>query len=418
MESLSMTNRGSSWDHAPQRCRSCQTDAVAVLLDFGPQPPSNRFETMTERSADAHPLVIGQCSACGLLQLVAPMAPAMVRPRFEWLTYNEPERHLDDLVARLCSLPGLNRDSRIVGLTYKDDTMLQRFNRLGFTNTYRYDVRADLAIDDPKAGLESIQAVMRPATASGLVAQHGKADVLLVRHVLEHAHDPVGFLSVMSMLVRPGGYLLLEIPDCTKFIEACDYSFVWEEHITYFSSSTLAAVAGHANLACKDVFAYPYPFEDHLIGILANQAPTGPSRSETRAPAALLADGAAFSKRYGEVTARLQSSLQNWRRQGKRIAVFGAGHLAVRFINLHGLHAWIDCVIDDHPKKQELLMPGSRLPIRSSAALDGVDICLLALSAESEQKLIAKHGRYLDRGGKFLSIFALGNNSVHNASAA
>ena len=110
-------------------CLTCQKDAVRVLLDFGPQPPSNRFECASEQNAETHPLVVGQCDACGLVQLVTPMAPGTVLPRFDWLTYNEPEGHLDDLVARLCELPGVNPEARIVGLTYKDDTTLQRFNR-------------------------------------------------------------------------------------------------------------------------------------------------------------------------------------------------------------------------------------------------------------------------------------------------
>ena len=81
--------------------------------------------------------MVGQCEACGLIQLLDPMPPAMAKSRFEWLTYNEPEGHLDDLVSRLCRLPGLDSGSRIVGLTNKDDSTLARYNRLGYANTYR-----------------------------------------------------------------------------------------------------------------------------------------------------------------------------------------------------------------------------------------------------------------------------------------
>lgn len=398
-------------------CLACRERAVRVLLDFGPQPPSNRFERADAQGTDAHPLVVGQCGACGLVQLVAPMAPGMVMPRFDWLTYNEPEGHLDDLVARLCGLPGLNREARILGLTYKDDTTLRRFNRLGYENTYRYDACGDLALQDPRAGLESIQAVLDASTASRLVAEHGAADLLLVRHVLEHAHDPAAFLSALCRLVRPGGYLLFEMPDCTKFIEACDYSFIWEEHITYFSSRTLAAFVGNANLALQEIVVYPYPLEDSLIGIIRNEAATGAARSALQTLASLLTEGEHFSQRYSDIRERLQSLLGSWQREGKRIAVFGAGHLAVKFVNLYALGELIECVIDDHPDKQGLLMPGSRLPIRGSAALGEIDICLPALNPESERKVMAKHQAFLDRGGRFHSIFALNPNSVYTASA-
>ncbi len=398
---------------ASHTCLGCG-GKVNVLVDFGAQTPSNRFESPESVVADRHPLVVGQCADCALIQLIDPMAPAMAKSRFEWLTYNEPEGHLDDLVSRLRRLPGLDSGSRIAGLTYKDDTTLARFNRLGYANTGRYQPAADFGLHDPCAGLESIQAVLDATTAARLAKNHGLADLLLARHVLEHAHDPVAFLRAAAALVKPGGYLLFEMPDSDKFIKACDYSFIWEEHITYLCRSTLAALIGNAGLSLQDTIVYPYPLEDSLIGIVRNQPGTA-SRQQGRET--LLADGATFARRYPESRARLQTLLGGWRRAGKKTAIFGAGHLAAKFINLHGLEKLVDCVIDDNAHKRTLLMPGSRLAIRGSAELDarGIDLCLLSLSPESEQKVRAKNQAFLDRGGRFLSIFALSPVSVHAA---
>ena len=60
-----------------------------------------------------------------------------------------------------------------------------------------------------------------------------------------------------------------------------------------------------------------------------------------------------------------------------------------------------------------MLMPGSRVPIRGAAALKDIDICLLSLNPESEQKVVAKHQEFRESGGRFLSIFALSQNSVY-----
>jgi len=358
--------------------------------------------------------MVGQCGGCALIQLIKPMPPAMAKSRFEWLTYNEPEGHLDDLVARLRRLPGLEFASRIVGLTYKDDSTLARFNRLGYANTYRYDPATDFGLTDPCASLESIQGALDAATADRLAEHHGLADVLLVRHVLEHAHDPVAFLRAVATLVKPGGYLLFEMPDSEKFVRACDYSFIWEEHITYLCAPTLSVLIRHAKLDLHDTIVYPYPLEDSLIGIVRNAQSDAPSQ---RADEALLASGAEFARRYPEVRARLKSLLGNWRRSGKKAAIFGAGHLAAKFVNMYGLEELIDCVIDDNPNKRALLMPGSRLAIRGSADLDerAIDFCLLSLSPESEQRVRAKNQPFLDRGGRFFSIFALSPVSVYAA---
>jgi hypothetical protein len=405
---------------APRRCLCCLADSVGQLVDFGAQPPSNRFEQPDAPSGESHRLAVGQCERCGLLQLIEPMAPATAKSRYEWLTYNEPEGHLDDLVERLRHLPDIGTGSRIVGLTYKDDSTLARFNRLGYANTYRLDATADLAMQDPCAGLESIQSAVDPTTASRLVHRYGPADLLLVRHVLEHAHAPAAFLTAVGTLVKPGGYLLFEMPDCTKFIKACDYSFIWEEHITYFCKQTLEMFLGKAGLEMQEMVVYPYPLEDSLIGIVKNDAPTGREEPGHGVPTALIEDGKAFSRQYPEIQARLQSLMKAWRQAGKRIAIFGAGHLAAKFVNLYALGSMIDCVIDDNPNKQRLLMPRSRLAIHGSAELEsrGIDVCLLSLNPESEQKVLSKHQPFLERGGQFFSIFAMSSNAVYNMSTS
>jgi C-methyltransferase-like protein/methyltransferase family protein/putative zinc binding protein len=391
---------------AAPRCASCG-GAVATLLDFGPQPPSNRFLASGERETDLHRLAMGQCSACGLVQLVDPMPAAMVRSRFPWLTYNEPEGHLDALVERLVRLPGIGPESLIAGLTYKDDSTLARLNRLGFARTFRLDMSADLGLEDGAAGLESVQEAVREHRTREIAARRGRASLLVARHVLEHAHDPRAFVDGLAPLVKPGGYLVLEMPDSRKFLGACDYSFAWEEHITYFSPATLAAFFRRSGCGVAEILAYPYALEDSLVAIVR---PGEPAREAgTEGLAAELARGHRYAERFHGVREGHRARLSRLRASGKRVVLFGAGHLAAKFVNLFELRDYIDCVVDDNPNKQLLVMPGSRLPIRSSSLLERerIDLCLLSLSPESEKKVLAARKAYIERGGEFRSIFAL-----------
>lgn len=388
-------------------CLGCGGGPVDVVLDLGAQPPSNRFLREGDTGGDAHPLSLGQCQACALIQLVNPMPPAMVKSRFDWLTYNEPEGHLDGLTARLCTLDGVTKGARIIGFSYKDDSTLARFNRLGYANTFRFDLQQDFGISDACAGLESIQQAVDDSTMQRLAGRHGKADVLLVRHVLEHAHYPVRFLRALGALVKPGGYLIFEIPDCTKFIDACDYNFVWEEHITYFSPVTFSAFVRRQGYAVVDLLDYAYPLENSLVAVL--RADTAAGGEMIDVPVADLAAGRRFGFEFAPRRAALHGQLQQLRDRGQRIVVFGAGHLAAKFLNLFDLGQIVDCVVDDNPRKQGLRMPGSKLPVLGSSVLTDkkIDLCLLSLSPESEQKVLAKKQDYIAAGGRFASIFAL-----------
>ena len=62
--------------------------------------------------------------------------------------------------------------------------------------------------------------------------------------------------------------------------------------------------------------------------------------------------------------------------------------------------------VDDQPQKQGKYMPGSGLPVLSSDALreGSVNLCLLAVNAENEEKVVGKHQAYLEQGGEFVSV--------------
>lgn len=384
----------------PMNCLSCRCPKVEALIDFGQQPPSNRFEQVNVPETDVHKLVLGLCHGCGLLQLIDPMPPAIVKPRFDWLTYNEPEAHLDVMVDKLAQLPGINSNSRVLGCTYKDNSTLERFKGRGLNNVVSLSPATDLGITESCAGLETIQ-----ETLSSVCLRHlGQFDLVIARHLLEHAHHPRELLNALRSITRPGGYIVLEMPDCTKFIKNCDYCFVWEEHITYFCRQTLENLMLQADLHVQELDAYNYPMEDSLVVVAANSSP-GPKKS-VEPKASMFESAQKFARLFSFHHQRLRESLQISRQAGKKVAVFGAGHLAARFINFFNLSELLECAIDDNVQKQNLLMPASRLPIRNSSYMqNSIDLCLSSLNPESEQKVRKKLHPFLEKGGQFSSIF-------------
>jgi len=106
--------------------------------------------------------------------------------------------------------------------------------------------------------------------------------------------------------------------------------------------------------------------------------------------------------------------LQKLQHEGKRVALFGAGHLAAKFINFYDLAPYLCGVIDDNANKLGRFMPGSKLPIISSSCLESekIDLCLLTLNPESEQKVLKAKSAYLAGGGRFRSIFSASSNSI------
>jgi SAM-dependent methyltransferase len=385
-------------------CFACAAGRVALRLDLGRQPPSNRFLKPGQIDEDAHPLILGQCESCGLAQLIDPMPVQMVKSRFEWLRYTEAEGHLDALVERLCKLPQIGRDARILALSDKDETLLERFRRAGRPNTQRIDLLVDLGIVDQYAGLETVQGAMVPTRADAIVTRYGLADLFVARHVLEHAHRPKEFLAACARIVRPGGLIVLEMPDCRKFLEAADHCFLWEEHVSYFTPLTLRNFLNVVGFPGHEVIIFPYALEDSMVALIRNvtHVPVVPKVD---------ADESTRCRKFGELFAgrrrEWQQALERLRASGKRMGLFGAGHLAAKFLNLYDIAAMVDLVIDDNSNKKGLEMPGSRVPVVGSVVLDEakIDLCLLAVSPESEAKIVAAKRAFAEHGGRFASVF-------------
>ncbi|MEI8033267.1 MAG: methyltransferase domain-containing protein [Chlorobiaceae bacterium] len=386
-------------------CISCSGAEVNVILDFGQQPPSNRFYHESGHQIETHALAVGQCALCGLVQLINPMPEAMVRSHYSWITYNEPEGHLDRMVQDLKVIARSDAGARIVGLTYKDDTTLGRFNRLGFDNTFRFSAEEDLGITDPLSGLETVQSSLTPGRAARLVQKYGQTDIMIVRHLLEHAHAPLRLLESLAGMVKPSGFLAFEVPGSKTFLSAFDYSFVWEEHIAYFTEETLGRLMQNAGFEFLFARKYDYPLEDSLLAVVR---PASRNRLQSAPGEEEIALGYNFGNHFAEAGERTRRYLQRLKSEGKRVAIFGAGHLAAKFLNFFDLRELVCCVVDDNPHKIGMYMPGSTLPVLPSTALieKKIDLCLLSLSPESEKKVIESRQAYLEQGGRFSSIFA------------
>lgn len=92
-----------------------------------------------------------------------------------------------------------------------------------------------------------------PFAREGELAGH--ADLLLASHVLEHAVDPVELVARMAKLVKPGGMMILEVPnvDCWG---ATVFGSKWANwylpfHRLHFSRASLRAVVEQAGLVVE-----------------------------------------------------------------------------------------------------------------------------------------------------------------------
>ena len=376
-------------------------------MDLGAQPICNRFLNAPSDNEYLHDMVFGFCQDCGVVQLIDPVPAKELMPRVDWISYNEPEAHLDQLATDIRNLPGITADSTACGITFKDDSLLARMERLGVNNTWRIDPSRDLAITQAGVGVETIQDKLTLETASRIAGERGLADVVIVRHILEHAHDTASFIDAVKTLVKPSGYIVFEVPDCTKSLESCDYSCPWEEHVLYFTPETLKRGLAMSEMPMVAYASYAYSLEDSLVAIVRPSVESQAVESVGGVTPEEQERIATYAATLAQHQEKLQSYFSQYRKDGGKVALLGAGHLACTFINLLGLKEHIEFIVDDNSNKRGLFLPGSGLPIVGAEALISEDIklCLLSVHPQAEDRVIENNQSFTENGGAFASMF-------------
>lgn len=399
-------------------CLVCGSGAVTQQLDVGRHPVSSFFLQEKDAPEQKFPLVLGQCETCGTIQLMQPVPHEALVPPYDWLFAREPEGHLDTVVSQIVDLPGVTRASVVGALTSKDDTTVDRFKSLGFHHTWRVQLDQDLGVSNPAANIETVQKLTTPSMMATIAARRGPADILIVRHIMEHAEDLRAFIEGIAALVKPGGILMVEVPDCSASLRLNDYSMIWEEHSLYLTPETFAPLLEIGGFEAIRTDIYPLPFENSLVQLARKTKAPGPINvhPSARAQVGLLAQ---YAKNYEPTRREVRAKLERFRAEKGPIALFGAGHLACAFVSFMDVADLIDFVADDTPQKQNKFLPGSRLPIVPSAALidQGIKLCLLALSITNEDTVIGRNSEFTKSGGQFRSIFQASSRSIFAGSA-
>ena len=225
-------------------------------------------------------------------------------------------------------------------------------------------------------------------------------DGVLLCHVLEHVLDLRAALDAVANLLKPEGWIYVEVPDAIRYEECLvapfqDFNL---EHINHFSSQSLthllamkgwqAAEVGSKSLALAGGKQYP------AVWAFATRAHGLPAGNDVVTRPALESYVEQSSVKLAEIAATLESRLPG----DQPVYIWGAGQLAMRLLGATCLAtANIAAFVDSNP-----IHHGKRLrgrPIISPSQLGGTEaeklypvvVCSLVNEASIEAS-IRGHG--------------------------
>lgn len=382
-------------------CKICGQYHNKPELTFKNIPVSHHYQSSSDNFY-LDDILFSQCKECGTFQICKDYPVEELRPKFDWLTCTEPEEHLDELVDKLSKLEGINDSSKILGVSFKEDTTLERFNINGFLHTNRLD-EDSLEINQINYSVETVQEKLTVDAANKYTEKNGVSDMVIARHIIEHANKPNEFMNACKVLVDYNGYIVFEIPDCEFALKNYDYTMIWEEHTLYFTPATFRQFFEFHQLEIVFFQTIPYLQEkSHIIvARCTNKLNTEASKLIRKN------EKYDYCAQYEFKKNNLKKYLHFIKSKFGSIALFGAGHMGCMFVNIMELESIIDFVIDDNSNLKDKYLPGTKLRIVSSDYLNNKDIkfCLTSISESGLIKVLKENHSFMKNGGVFRSIF-------------
>lgn len=397
------------------QCLACNQVFESSELNLGRRPLSSEFRNSSDSAEVFFDITLVICSNCFTIQQKNLPSFSQLIPKSQLNMSREPEGHLDFLVSSLINNFKPDVFSDICGLSYKDLTFLQRVENYFPKQTYILSQTEDLGIKIENASIESIENAICDNSGS-LPKFKGRFSLIVARHILEHARNIGEFLNNLSHLLKEDGYLLLEVPDSTKNLKACDYTMVWEEHSIYLDLQQLIYLLQIHGFVIEYFDTFDMPFEDSLVimarkGIRTSATTMLPSSSLPK----LFFD---YMNRFDSVRTELVSFICKEVESNRTFAIFGAGHLACAFVHYFRLQNLIKYCFDDTPQKIDHYLPGTSIPIihSSEASKHSLDYLLSAISISSEGLLQEKFADIIKNGTRINSIFVNSPISIYQSA--
>jgi hypothetical protein len=395
-------------------CRHCHSPLEHVFLDLGFAPPSNAYLTEADLKKPElyFPLKLFVCEHCWLVQtedyaeagdLFNHVYAYFSSTSQTWLDHAACYAQM--ITARL----GLDKNSHVIEVAANDGYLLKNFVAAGIP-CLGIEPTASTAAAAESLGIPVLREFFGKTLGERLATEGKQADLIVGNNVYAHVPDINDFTAGLKAALKLGGTITLEFPHLMRLIEHTQFDTVYHEHFSYLSLYTVRCIFADAGLRIWDVEELP----THGGSLRIYGCHDEDSRIETFNVAAMLAEEERrglrclssyieFQPRADRIKDDFLSFLIQQKREGKKVAAYGAAAKGNTLLNYAGIKPdLLPFVCDAAPSKQGKYLPGAHIPILSPEAIvQHRPDTLIILPWNLEDEVVAQQSHIREWGGKF-----------------
>ena len=188
------------------------------------------------------------------------------------------------------------------------------------------------------------------------------ADAVICRHTLEHIPAVYDFMHTVRSGIGDAldTVVLWEVPDVARVLADTAFWDVYYEHCSYFSAGSLESLFTRTGFEVVECFL---DFDDQYLVLEARPVAVPITTPPRRQWVADLQHLRELTRDFAAAVDRRvhtwRSDLDEARRRGERVVIWGAGSKGVSYLTALRLGDEIDCAVDINPHKAGKFMAGT-----------------------------------------------------------
>lgn len=396
------------------KCRACGSKKLEEFLSLGKTPPANAFLKKKDFNKErAHPLRVGVCRICKLVQLLDVVDKKDLFSHYVYFFSAMPaasshfSAYAQDVVKKFIKTPD---SDLIVELGSNDGLLLKSFQAIGCKKVLGIDPAKNIAKFANANGVPTIPDFFSYKLARDIVKTKGYARVIIGNNVVAHIDNWDDLAKGAKELLTGDGVFILEAPYLMDMFENLAYDSIYHEHLSYLAVAPLVRFFKKYQMGVFDV----QPFQRQGNSIRVFVCRSGQRRisssvnkfldKEKKAGLDKINSYHILAARIEATKSKLVATLQDLKKKKMRIAAYGSPARGNTLLNYCNIDAKvIDFATEELPSKIGFYTPGMHIPVKhvKDARKNPPDYYLM-LAWNYKDQILKKEAEYVKGGGKFI----------------
>ena len=343
------------------KCVACDNHQLEQVLSLGAQPLANNYHNGD--AGKKYPLVLNVCKQCSHAQLSVAVDPNLMFKHYLYVTgTSQTLRDYCDWFAQMVS--GQIPTGTMCDIASNDGTQLDSFAKLGW-KTMGIEPAENLVKDYKHYVINDFaQNVVDPL----------QLDVITAQNVLAHTADPLGIMKNIKKWLKPRGRAFIQTSQANMFKNG-EFDTMYHEHISFFCSSSMAALCHRAGLKLINVqkthiHGTSYVFTvTHDDGNHQDFFSIDPERYK-------MSTYQKFSDDALNTLKAFKFRVDEFKKMGYKVVGYGAAAKGMTVLNAGNIE--LDWIVDDNELKVGKMTPGMNTPILGSRTI-AVDVPIVCV---------------------------------------